>query len=323
MNHLPAPLAAFIDQFNDLVAQYNAGGITPDEATAVLTALSTTDGAGAVWGISINGQLTRAEYPGAPPVPADPSQWVDVHTARPAAPAFPMPGAFDSFGDLDSPPQAGYGADPSWGPGPSPVMAAAPAPSLPAKSLAEPRGGDGGQSLVGKVLAIVMANKVFAGIVVVGLLVIAAALVLPKMSADDGTQVPTGTPTPTVTETTAPPASAATPTSDDAGTVYTALASADPAQVQAMIQAPLDPVALLRTQALWAGLGASDVVVKADPAATDAAGAITQTWHLFLGDATTQTAQVVVTWVAVDAAGQPVPAGTTGATWKLAAAPTF
>jgi hypothetical protein len=333
---LPAPLAQFAEQYNALAQQYNDGHITQEQATAALAALAATDGTGAVWGLSPNGYFTRAPYPGAPAEPADPAQWVDP-AAQPAGPAFPSP--LDASTDLDTPPQGAWPGDPAWPGAPTgPHPATAPpvhpgAPTVPsglelgARSLKDtgtPRGG----GVLGKVGAVVKANKLFTGIVVAGALAIGAAVILPGMTGEPGTPLPTE-PTPPTTMPTdpgdpaAPAASTTTPTTTDAETVITALASTDPALVQSVIHAPLGDVDLLRVQALWAGLVASDVTIAADAAAAAEDGSIVQVWHLTRPGADAQTTALTATWVAVDATGAPVAPGTQGATWKLASAPTF
>ncbi len=75
--NLPAELSQMQNTFNELVASVQAGHVSNDDAVATLAGLSATDGSGAVWGMTPEGQFTRAHNSSASGVVSEPTSWAE------------------------------------------------------------------------------------------------------------------------------------------------------------------------------------------------------------------------------------------------------
>lgn len=309
------PLQQLHQQYAQLVEQVTQGVLPGDQAQSTLESMTIRDANGAVWGIDVYGNFQRAEFAGAPFATADPATFADTPTAPtpPPGPAFPSPfpgpvGGFDGATDtalgLNHAPFAD--PDPVGGPGPQ----AAPEPHL--RSLADANTPKRSNKVLDMVKALAERNKPVAIFVLVGLMLVIAAVVVPRLSGTAGTDVPSDTmPTTAATGGVPPAATADVPSTSDARVVIDSLSSGSAQSVQAMIVTPLDAPTLLRVQAAWRGAAELEVVTTPGPAAVDAAGAIVEQWDLTPPGATAPTASVTVTWVRE------------GDAWKLANAPTF
>jgi hypothetical protein len=79
--HIPEELVALQRSFDEVVDSYEAGTISYEDAAHAIAQMRAVDGAGAQWGFTPDGVLTRSE-PGGSAVPADTSSFVSLTANR-------------------------------------------------------------------------------------------------------------------------------------------------------------------------------------------------------------------------------------------------
>jgi hypothetical protein len=158
-------LDALSARYQELHSAATHGHITPDDALATLSGLSVVDGGGSVWKINKEGDFTRSEYPGAPPVLSDPNTYIGPETVvsnpehnaynigpqqpvdngwgtTPAADPFGAPATPGGFGG--APATGGFGTGQQPAPGGFGAPPAAGGFTPPAGGFGAPAGNDGG-----------------------------------------------------------------------------------------------------------------------------------------------------------------------------------
>lgn len=318
----PDALRMLHDEYDRLLAEFQAGHVDAPTAMSTIAGLSVVDATGAAWGITDRGTFTRASYPGADPVETNPSEFVEDASSLPPQPAFPapvLPGTAGNPVGFGMPPQAGAFGDDSamaeaWN-GASVIDNTEPGQKRKTRRPKE-RTMLAGESPVTLALEriknLALANKLFVAILAVGLvLIVAGSFIAPRLGGGDapGTQMPT-TP-PNAAGPAAPKASGDLPTAKDAATVLAVLQTGTAQDITGVIDAKLTPASLLHTQALWAGMARTDAVITPGAAAHAKGSTIVQEWVITRGDANDVVTAIKVRWV--NAKGQ----------WKLTAPPTF
>lgn len=317
MAPLHPELARLEAQYNGLIDQVQAQNLSYNDALVTLASLSIVDGAGAQWGINVDGDFTRMSEPGGAAKPADPAGFVPPQLPqRPGAPSAPW-----NNPDLMQPP-----ADVAHNDNPMFPMPAQPTAGIP-RGRALPDDTEGRSvGRLGELLAKLPGGGSLAGnkrlIIIVVVCVLVLGFIVTR-GGDDGAPAGPGT---TATETDAPaplptdvPATIGTipvapapaPNPDEVASALSALTSGDRNLVAGVVNGLTDEAAIAVTTASFAGIERSGLTILADAPAATATGA-DQTLNLVDTATSASYARATVSWVRVEGGG-----------WKLTAAPSF
>lgn len=277
--------------YQKVVADYNAGSISYQQALEAIASATAIDADGYVWSIDPStGQFVKSK-PGASPRPADPTEFA-LRRVEDAPPGFPGGlGGLPDFGDFD-----GFDAGQQR--------------RLPTED--DRPGASAEKGLFGAVKARLLAkeNRRTMAIFAAAVLVVFAVSLARKDQGEDVVIPETPTTQDGFAATTVVGQDTPLPTGDDISRVLSALASGEPETAASAVAKPGDRLATAYNVALFHGFYRTGLVVRSGPPAETGDGTVLSTLELVDTDGKVLST-VRARWVQSDG------------TWKLAVWPDF